>query len=71
MMFVSITQTGKLLRLRRYEGRVQALTHAGCYEPGGVTPVNLENYRQNGAPQDRLVPLSIPPRRSVGATYPA
>lgn len=71
MQFVSISQAGGLLYLQRYEGCAKARSHAGHYEPSGVTPVNIENYRQNGAAQDRLAPTGQhrPGRRRV--TRPA
>lgn len=56
MFFVSISHAGKLLSLRRYEGRHKALTHAGFYAPETATAANVENYREWGAAQDRLPP---------------
>lgn len=72
MMFVSISTSGRLVRLRRYEGRQEALTHAGCYEPSTATPLAVENYRLWGAPQDRLLkPSTLPRGRRVRATSSA
>lgn len=68
MSFVSISRHGSLIRLRRYEHPTRVLTHEGSYAPESVTPVDLEYYRQWGAPQDRTRPeASSVSRRHRGA----
>lgn len=57
-VLVSITPKGGETHVRRYvasAGVVSALcTHAGSYAPEGVTLVNVEYYRERGAPQDLI-----------------
>lgn len=66
MSLVSITQTGRLVRLRRYERATKRCTHDGSYEPATILLPNLEYYRAYGATQD-LVGL-LPPRRRRDVT---
>lgn len=71
MSLVSISQSGSKLRLRRYVRTTRILTHDGCYVPGGCTPLNVEYYRQWGAPQDRVAQKPALGGRRVRATSSA